>query len=348
MSKDVKGKRPRINQKIRRVFHGPLSAWYRSQARDLPWRRTQDPYSITVSELMLQQTQVVTVIPYYHRWLKQFPTWEALAKASENDTLKAWEGLGYYSRVRNLKKLAHQVIERGGNLPEDPGELTKLSGIGPYTAGALASLAFGKKAALVDGNVMRVFARVFNWSEAITDRSTQQAMWEVARNLLPEGKHCAVHNSALMELGAMVCTPNKPLCSSCPLQTICQAIDPEKLPVKSRTLTEKKNERVALISKNGRWWLEPGPTQGRLAGFWRFPEFDRKKMKLGDLAAEFTYGITRFRVRLRAHLARWKSPAVNNGKWYSTEEMERIPLSAAHGRLRKLILTQQPVSPQIS
>ena len=254
--------------------------------------------------------------------------------------LKAWEGLGYYTRARNLQKLAREVVEKGGLLPTLPEELVKLSGIGPYTAGAVASLAFGQRAALVDGNVMRVFARVFNCRDNIAERATQQAMWLLAKELLPDAGACARHNSALMELGATVCTPAKPQCLLCPLQSICQAEEPEKLPIKSKTTIEQREERIAIIQEKGCWWLEPGPKRGRLAGFWRFPEFVEETMNLGSKVAEFTYGITRYRIRLTAHAAQWKGLPSADGRWFTPAELEQTTLAAAQGRLRKLIMSE--------
>ena len=334
MAFKVKATPPAINEKIRQAFHHDLAQWYERSARDLPWRRTLDPYAIAVSELMLQQTQVVTVIPYFERWLKKFPDWHTLAEAPEQDLLKAWEGLGYYTRVRNLQKLARQVMERGGQLPSSAGELRALAGIGPYTAGAISSLAFGQRAALVDGNVMRVFARVFAWSGDLADRSVQQAMWHLAEALLPAAEACARHNSALMELGATLCTPRQPQCLICPLRGICQATEPELLPIKTRIAIELKREVLALIEDHGRWWLEPGPASGRLMGFWRFPELDAETMQVGSLQAQFTYGITRYRVRLSAYRATWKTLSTASGRWFTPAEMMDIPMSSAGGRLR--------------
>lgn len=308
----------------------------------MPWRRTQDAYAIVVSEFMLQQTQVATVIPYYERWLRQFPSWATLAQAPETVVIKAWEGLGYYTRARNLHRLAQAVMERGGQLPETAVELQQLPGIGPYTAGAVASLAFGQKAALVDGNVMRVFARVWNWGEDIAQSATQREMWRVAEALLPEASDCAVHNSALMELGATVCTPRQPRCLLCPLQLICQAEEPERLPVKSRAQTVEIAEQIAVIEQEGRWWLEQSQEPGRLRGFWRFPVWSEKTMGVTKAApvAQFTYGITKYRVRLVAVGAFWKKSVVVSGGWFTLAEMEKLTMPAAHRRLRSVIAEQ--------
>jgi A/G-specific adenine glycosylase len=329
--------KPEISVKVKRAFHENLATWYRGHARDLPWRRTRDPYAIVVSEFMLQQTQVATVLPYYDRWLKVFPSWLSLAQAEAEAVVKAWEGLGYYSRARNLHRLAQEIVRRGGVVPVTPEELVRLPGIGPYTAGAVASLAGGQRAALVDGNVMRVFARVFAWHEDIASPVTQRKMWQVADSLLPEAQNCAGHNSALMELGAMICTPRRPHCLECPLAAVCQTTEPEALPVKTRKKVEERYEELAVIRRGPAYWLAEGPTRGRLAGFWRFPEFDEATMIRQEKIGAFTYGITRYRVRLQAWQASWRGPSAADGRWWTAQEMEAISMSAAQRRVRSLI-----------
>ena len=282
---------------------------------------------------MLQQTQVATVIPYYERWLRQFPHWQALAQADEAAVLKAWEGLGYYTRARNLHKLARQVAANGGTLPADIEALRQLPGIGPYTAGAIGSIALGLRSAVLDGNVMRVFARVFNLNDNIALPAVQKEFWRWAEALLPEAG-CGDFNQALMELGATVCTPRNPRCPACPLRSICRAPDPETLPVKTRSKTESLVETVAILRQNQKIWCEPGPEKGRLAGFWKLPEFSSSQMKAGKTAARFTYGITKYRVALTAVEARWKkSPVKRTGKFLSLRETAGLPFSAAHRKI---------------
>ena len=323
----------KIDAKIRRAFHRDLLSWYHRYKRDLPWRRTDDPYAVALSEFMLQQTQVATVIPYYERWLRLFPNWKALAEADEAVVLKAWEGLGYYTRARNLHKLARQVAANGGTLPADVEALRRLPGIGPYTAGAIGSIALGLRAAVLDGNVLRVFSRAFNLRENITLPVVQKEFWRRAEALLPEAG-CGDFNQALMELGATVCTPRKPRCPACPLQSVCRAPDPEMLPVKTRPKTESIAETVAILRRDQKIWCEPGPEKGRLAGFWKLPEFSPAQMKAGKTSARFTYGITKYRVALTAVEARWKkiSPA-RPGKFLSLRETAALPFSAAHRKV---------------
>ena len=327
------------------AFHRALAAWYARTKRDLPWRRTADPYAIAISEFMLQQTQVATVVPYYERWLAAFPTWAALAVASPEAVVKQWEGLGYYARARNLHRLAQEVAARpGAELPRTIGELRALPGIGPYTAGALASLALGLRAALVDGNVIRVLTRVFGIGDDVARRDVQERLWALADALLPAAEKCAGHNSSLMELGALVCTPTGPACLLCPLRTVCKAAAegaPERYPNKARRKAEEVEEEVALIAKGGCWWIEPGPRTGRLAGFWRFPAFDPERMAAagnGETIAAFTYGITKYRVRLAARPARFrpgKEPDGSGpGRWATVAEMEALVMSSAHRRVR--------------
>jgi A/G-specific adenine glycosylase len=210
------------------AFGRRLRAWYRANARDLPWRRTRDPYRILVSELMLQQTQVARVVPRYHEFLDSFPTLADVARSSPRRVREAWEGLGYYTRARNLHRLARRVTANGREpnktLPPDPAALSALPGIGPYTAGAVASFAYERRAPLVDTNVARVLRRVFEPSADPKSSRGLRTLWDLAAALLPRTGHAAwTHNQALMELGALVCTARRPQCSRCPVRSLCRS-----------------------------------------------------------------------------------------------------------------------------
>ena len=201
----------------------PLLRWYKRNARALPWRRTRNPYRIWVSEVMLQQTRVETVKPYYARWLRAFPTLQALAHARSADVLRVWEGLGYYARAHNLQRAARVVLRsHAGRVPADPALLRRLPGVGAYTAAAIASIAFDVDAAVLDGNVKRVLARLYSVRQPIERPRTQQRLQQLATQQLPPGK-AAQYNQAMMELGALVCLPRNPRCSACPLRTQCSA-----------------------------------------------------------------------------------------------------------------------------
>ena len=212
-----------------------ILSWYAQHRRDLPWRKTRDPYRIWISEIMLQQTQVDTVIPYYHRFIEKFPVVEDLAEASMEDVLKVWENLGYYSRARNLHAAAGQLVKRsGGRFPENRDGLLLLPGIGPYTAAAIMSFAFGEQIATVDGNVKRVMSRLFAVPEPIDQSPTRRRLHDLAAELVPE-RNPSEFNQGLMDLGATVCTPRRPSCRSCPLQGLCLAFQEglqETLPIK--------------------------------------------------------------------------------------------------------------------
>jgi A/G-specific adenine glycosylase len=200
-----------------------LLTWYRRHGRSLPWRGHPDPYAVWVSEIMLQQTRVETVIPYFEKWMRLFPTITDLAKASEQEVLNAWEGLGYYSRARNLHKAAQIVREQyAGELPHDLSALRKLPGIGRYTVGAIASIAFGMDEPTLDGNLRRVFARLFNVSEPSDSPAGEKILWGLAAEHLPKGQ-AGDYNQALMDLGATICLPKNPRCLICPLMELCQA-----------------------------------------------------------------------------------------------------------------------------
>ena len=217
---------PRLDTDALRTFGAKLRAWYRRHARDLPWRRTRDPYAILVSELMLQQTQVSRVIDFYHRFLDRFPSLETLAKARESQVVAQWEGLGYYARARNLHKLARAVVREG--FPTEPEALRRLPGIGPYTAGAVATFAFERRAPLVDTNVARVLTRVFAPRLHPKRARDQKAIWAIAEATLPRtGKAAWTHNQALMELGALVCTARVKQCRRCPVRGVCKSRDQE-------------------------------------------------------------------------------------------------------------------------
>ncbi len=217
---------PRIDQARSRAFGARLRAWYRRNHRDLPWRKTRDPYHVLVSELMLQQTQVSRVLEFYARFIARFPTMQQLADAKPKRVMESWEGLGYYARARNLHKLAKQVTCDGaaGVLPSEPAELRKLPGIGAYTAGAVASFAYERRAALVDTNVARVLSRVFAPRLSPKRPRDLKKLWALAERTLPRtGKTAWTQNQALMELGALVCTARVKRCGSCPLARICKS-----------------------------------------------------------------------------------------------------------------------------
>ena len=257
----------------------PLLEWYGKNARDLPWRRDVSPYRVWVSEIMLQQTRVEAVIPYYERFLRRLPDVTALAQAPEETLHKLWEGLGYYSRVRNLQKAARQVVEQyGGRIPGSYEEPLKLAGIGDYTAGAIASIAFGLRVPAVDGNVLRVFSRLTDCREDVTVPAVKTAFRQLVESSLPE-ERVGDYNQSLMELGATVCLPNgEPACLFCPVRELCLGFArgtyrelPVKPPKKERR-GEKKT--MLLLAGPAGVLLEKRPDRGLLAGLWGFPELE--------------------------------------------------------------------------
>jgi len=256
-----------------------LLAWYRENKRDLPWRKSKDPYRIWVSEIMLQQTRVDTVIPYYERFMRLFPTVEALADAPEDQVIKAWEGLGYYSRARNLHQAAKEVAaNHQGKVPRDLAEISKLKGIGSYTAGAILSIAYDQKAPAVDGNVMRVFSRIFAIDDDISSAKTKKKMERIAEALIPEGAP-GDFNQALMELGALICTPTSPQCLFCPVRPVCHAYRlglEEELPFKKKAKPPQLVDVVMLvIARDDSWIVEKRPEKGLLSGLWGLPTVER-------------------------------------------------------------------------
>ena len=265
-----------------RSARAKLLRWYDANKRDLPWRHSRDPYAIWISEAMLQQTRVETVIPYWERFLETFPNVEALASAPIDDVYAVWTGLGYYSRARNLKHAAETIVaDYGGQLPDTAAELSKLKGIGRYTAGAVASIAFQREAPLVDGNVIRVFARLLGIREDSAGKEVVERMWRVA-DAVVRGERPGDLNQGLMELGATLCTPRNPHCLACPLRAHCNAHavgDAEALPIKKKKAKPTKMRAIAIyLERDGKVLAVRRPETGLMAGLWELPggEIDAK------------------------------------------------------------------------
>ncbi|AZN39906.1 A/G-specific adenine glycosylase [Paenibacillus albus] len=262
-----------------RYFSRELLSWYLEIRRDLPWRQNRDPYRVWVSEIMLQQTRVDTVIPFYERFMEKFPTAAALAEAPEAEVLKSWEGLGYYSRARNLQAGAREVVSlHGGVVPDDKEAVASLRGVGPYTTGAIMSIAFNRPEPAVDGNVMRVLSRYFCLEEDIAKPATRVGIEKLAASLIPEGS-AGDFNQALMELGALVCTPKSPGCLTCPVLQHCEGRMAGKehiLPIKTKAKPPRPETRLAAIITGsgehaGRILVRQRPESGLLAQMWELP-----------------------------------------------------------------------------
>jgi len=271
----------KIHPSTKRALAKCLLTWFEKSKRDLPWRRTKDPYAILVSEIMLQQTQAQTVIPYFERFMDKFPSLQVLAEAEEEEVFRLWSGLGYYRRARNLQATAGKIVtEFDGKFPETRKGLLTLPGIGPYTAGALLSIAFGQPEPLVDGNVERVLSRVLLLDDDLATTSGKKRIWELAGDFVPKD-YPGQFNQSLMELGATICFPTTPKCSDCPLGRFCRAHldgNPEALPVKSKSnRKEKVSEVVLIIRHQNRWLLIDHNEEELYDGLWQFPWAWQKK-----------------------------------------------------------------------
>ena len=307
-----------------------LTAWYRHGHRALPWRATSDPYRIWVSEIMLQQTRAQAAIPYYERFLARFPTVEALAAASEDEVLSLWAGLGYYTRARNLRRAAREIVAAGG-FPRDYEAIRALPGVGDYTAAAIASIAFGLPHAVIDGNVLRVVARLENDASDIGSPRTRGRFRETAQEWL-DRRDPGGFNQAMMELGATVCVPRNPLCLVCPLADRCRAREAGtagQLPVKLRKAQPVQLEGVLLIvRRNGRVLLRRRDAgESRMAGFWDLPSpEDLPRARVGECLGSFRHTITHHHYTLTVMKAAARPRSAEFG-WFTAEELGGIPLS---------------------
>jgi A/G-specific adenine glycosylase len=352
----------RFSQMSRRLL-----TWFDAHKRDLPWRKAYNPYEVWISEIMLQQTQVKTMLPYYRRWMERFPDIPSVAEASEGEILKHWEGLGYYSRALNIRKTARVLMhELDGAFPREHRTLLKLPGIGPYTAGAIMSLAFNEPYAVVDGNVERVFARVFDLSRPVKEKESRDFIWQTARNLIPEGRAREL-NQALMELGALVCLPKNPLCPHCPLTGFCESrrrgtVHLRPVPAKRKAVTAIEVAVGILVSRD-RVLIQKRPPSGLMGGLWEFPGGKVREGETPDKAlmrelkeelelkvtpsreiATLRHNYTSFRVTLHAFFCisdhGCRLPvlrAAEEARWVTTQELDDYAFPAANRKLIRII-----------
>ena len=331
-----------------------MLAWFAGAARDLPWRSTRDPYAIWISEAMLQQTRVETVIPYWERFLTRFPDVAALARVADDDLLAAWSGLGYYRRARALRDAAREIVARhGGSFPTTRAEALTLPGVGPYTAGAVLSIAHGLPEPVVDGNVERVFARWFELEEPAGSARLRKELWELAERLVPATRP-GDWNQAVMELGATVCTPRNPSCGACPVARLCAAraagrvaelprpkLRREPVDVELQVLLTVRGERVLLVRR---------PERGRMAGMFELPTREVGSRLLwpeafpggaaapaaGPLLGEVRHGITHHRIRVRVHRGELP-PGEPEGDGWVWASGERAGALALTGMTKKVL-----------
>jgi A/G-specific adenine glycosylase len=338
----------------------PLVRWYKSQKRDLPWRKTRDPYAIWVSEVMLQQTQVKTVLGYYERWMQRFPTLNDLAAAADSDVLHAWQGLGYYSRARRLLSGARAVAEKhGGHLPRDVQALLALPGIGPYSAGAIASIAFGLCEPIVDGNVVRVLCRLFALSGDPAKAPLKRKLWELARELVPADAP-SEFNQSMMELGATICTPTSPRCPECPVADRCQALArglERKLPELAKRQAPTEVATAAAYVRRGDTVLlrQLPPDAPRWAGLWVLPFAEQSATEKPPVAAlralaqielkgnataalrEVRHTITRFRITLSIVECKLAQPRARTATFFTRAQVADLALPSVHARVVKAL-----------
>ncbi len=337
-----------------------LLDWFGEAAVSLPWRDSSDPYRVWLSEIMLQQTQVATVIPYFQRFLDAYPTVQALAAAPLEDVLKRWEGLGYYSRARNLHRAANLIAAHG--FPQTVEGLMALPGIGRYTAGAIASIAFGARAPVLDGNVIRVFARLLDLPDDVTLPATRSALWLIAERWLPDAR-IGDYNQALMDLGRLICKPRAPLCANCPIRDHCAAFangTQDARPVKAAKAETPHYDVTAGIIWNARGevLIAQRPLDGLLGGLWEFPGGKREdgeslpdclkrelreelgiEVEVGELFTKVRHGFTHFKITLHAFTCRYASESepqalgVRDFAWVTLDQFDAYSFGKADRRV---------------
>jgi A/G-specific adenine glycosylase len=316
-------------------FRRALLSWYRKNGRDLPWRRTRDPYAILVSEFMLQQTQVSAVVPYYDAWMRRFPNFGALAAASEQEVLHAWQGLGYYTRARNLRATAIAIIEKhGGRFPQRLDEIEDLPGIGRYTVRAVATFAFDQSVPIVEANIARLLARLTDLQIPIDSSAGREMLWSKAEALLPH-RAAGIYNSALMDLGALLCT-KRPKCELCPVKTFCRASDPAALPRKKpRRALVLRTEHHSFSLRGRRVLLEQ--SRDRWQGMWMLP-----RLTLARTASEALhlsqFPFTHHRITLAVYAHDPMSKKNPRQRWFPISELPSVPLPSPHRRALNQIL----------
>ncbi|MHA6252692.1 A/G-specific adenine glycosylase [Oceanobacillus sp. CAU 1775] len=344
-----------------KAFQKDLVSWYLQNKRDLPWRKSQDPYTVWISEIMLQQTKVDTVIPYFNRFVEKYPTTHALAEADEEDVLKSWEGLGYYSRARNLQTAVREVVEKyEGKVPSEKEALGELKGVGPYTRGAILSIAFNQPEPAVDGNVMRVFSRVFLVDDDIAKARTRTHFETLVREVISE-ENPSAFNQGIMDLGATICTPKSPACLLCPVQEYCRAyaIGAEnELPVKTKAKKQKQIAYAAVLIKNkeGKYLIEKRPETGLLANLYQFPMvplenitpeklelwFDEKydlKIKVNEQRGQLKHVFSHLIWQIKVYTAEAKEGTVESSEllFVDRPEIDALPFPVPHLKMMEYL-----------
>ena len=327
-----------------------LHGWYAANARDLPWRRTRDPYAIWISEIMLQQTQVKTVIPYFERWMRELPTIAAFARARPQKVLKLWEGLGYYTRARQAQAAARQIMERhGGEFPRTFEEILALPGIGRYTAGAISSIAFRQPEPILDGNVIRVLTRLFGVEGDPREKETNGALWELARRLVTlQPEHCSELNQSLMELGALVCVPRQAKCPTCPVRRSCFAHKEDRVAefpmLPARAAATERRFTAFVARREDRFLVRQRPAGVVNSHLWEFPNAEHNESGAGKLfrvidsepICRIRHSITRYRILLEAFHAEPKDNTA--GEWKTLSQLRRLPFASAHRRILNALI----------